>query len=183
MTRRIDRELLLGVLLALGLAGVTGWSVIRYQDASAAVQDAAADLSRCRTAAVRINALRNQPDIAATLEREDRQVPALVERAAKAAGFSAEDTVDTISTDRPRRAGESPFMESVTHLSLRRITLPQLVTFLDQMRELDPAIGIRNLRVTAPRGEESGDRWTAEATLVYLIYAPPPDPTTPGNPS
>jgi hypothetical protein len=31
---------------------------------------------------------------------------------------------------------------------------------------------LRNIRLSAPRGEETADRWTVESTLTYMVYAP-----------
>ena len=40
-----------------------------------------------------------------------------------------------------------------------------------------PGLRLEALRLSAPRGEEAGDQWTAEATLVYLVYDPKAAPT------
>lgn len=170
---RLDRELVLGAILALLMLGATAWSWSQYRSAQRAQTHAKQDLAACEAAASRIQAMRDLPDIAATLDQQDRQVPALVDQAAKTAGFSARDTVDAIDANRPRRVGDSLFKQASTHVNLRRVTLPQLVTFLGRIQELDPALGVSRLRVTAPRGEETGSTWAAETTLTYLIYAPP----------
>ena len=33
---------------------------------------------------------------------------------------------------------------------------------------------MKSIRLSAPRGEETGDRWTVETTLTYLVYDPKP---------
>jgi len=136
--------------------------------------DTASDLSACRDAASRIEQLRRRPAVAGSREVQATELSRRIEASARAAEMP-DGALDQIEPQPPRRVGDTPYRQTPTRVRLRGVTLQQLFTFLHALAAEDasgPGLRLEALRLSAPRGEEAGDRWTAEATLTYLVYDP-----------
>ena len=94
-----------------------------------------------------------------------------IEQAARAADF-AEGSILRIEPEPARRIEETNYREVPTLLQLRHVTLQQMFTFLHALSSESSGLGVRDIVLSAPRGEETGDRWTIEATLTYIVFSP-----------
>ena len=136
--------------------------------------DAASDLIACREAAGRIDQLRRRPAVAGLRPVQATELSRRIEESARAAGVPDEG-LDQIEPEPPRRVGDTAYRQTPTRVRLRRVTLAQLFSFLRALAVEDaagPGLQLEAIRLSAPRGEEIGDRWSAEATLTYLVYDP-----------
>ncbi len=77
-----------------------------------------------------------------------------------------------------RRLADSAYMIKPTVLSLRRLSLGQLTVFLYHLTA-ESGLRVRDLRLRSPRNGSNDEVWDVDATVTYLIYAPP---TTGRNP-
>lgn len=176
----LKKQLMLGTIAVTLLVGI-GWCYERLSDARAAAASAANDLADCRALTGRIDALRRQAPMPGAPEQRAADLSHRIERAASRARFS-EGSIQGIEPGPPRRVGESRYGEVSTQVRLQHVTLQQVFTFLhalaeseqQQQSEAAPASGLalRSIRLVAPRGEETGDRWMVESTLTYIVNAP-----------
>jgi hypothetical protein len=158
------------ILCALVVAIV--WSWLTLAASRQAAMDAAADVSLCRDAASRIEQLRGRPAVAGSREVQATELSRRIEGSARAAGMP-DGGLDQIEPEPPRRVGDTPYRQTPTRVRLRHVTLQQLFAFLHALAAEDssgPGLRLEAIRLSAPRGEEAGEQWTAEATLTYLVY-------------
>lgn len=171
--------------IVVALLAAVAWCCMRLTDARASASAAAQDLADCRALAARIESLRRLPAVAGTAELGASDLSRQIEQAARVAEFP-EDSVERIEPEPARRVGETNYREVATQVRLRHVTLRQVFTFLhalcstaDTPSMAANAAGrsasglrLRNIRLSAPRGEETADRWTVESTLTYMVYSP-----------
>jgi hypothetical protein len=172
-----------GVIAGALLAAV-GWSFMQLADSRSAASAAGQDLADCRDLAARIELLRGRPAVAGAEELGAADLSRRIEQAARAADFF-EKSIERIAPEPARRIGQTNYREVPTRVRIQRVTLQQIFTFLHAL-SADPNAGastqangarssglrVRDIRLAAPRGEESGDRWTVESTLTYTVYSP-----------
>ncbi|WP_428388009.1 hypothetical protein [Mucisphaera sp.] len=159
----------LGVGL-LVLLVATLWSVWWMAGQRAAALRESSSLARSLVLVDRIAALRAEPAIASA---EDVGVQALgvqVESAMSAAGIEAR-RLEGIFPQASRRLTGLPYEMKPTMLSLRGVELRRLMVFLDRLRR-QPGLNVRELDLTAARGEGASGLWDFQTTLTYLIFAP-----------
>jgi hypothetical protein len=174
---RVRRRLATSVILGALLLAVA-WSWVTLSASRQTAMDAASDLSACREAASRIDQLRRRPAVAGSREVQATELSRRIEESARAAGMP-EGGLDQIEPEPLRRVGDTPYRQTPTRVRLRQVTLQQLFTFLHALAAEGPSgpgLRLQALRLSAPRGEEAGDQWTAEATLTYLVYDPKSGP-------
>ena len=70
----------------------------------------------------------------------------------------------------PKPLGDSPYHLRLTTLTFRGITLQQLTSFLYDLTDGTPWT-VRDLQLRAAGAKGAENRWDAEATLSFLIYA------------
>jgi hypothetical protein len=166
------KQLYLGVsVLVLALLLLVGWSYSHLTDQQDATQRAVADTALCNDLAERIRLLQTKPAVAASQDVQDAEMARHIEAAVHAAQMST-DSVQRISSQSPRRLGESPYVEAPTQLLLRHATLEQLAGFLHHLITQCPGLEVRALRLAEPRETDSSNQWSIEITLTYLIYSP-----------
>ena len=169
MTRRM---VVLRVVLAC-LLGVTAlWSYRHMARQKRLARAAAADLAECSRIAVAIGRTRRRPAMASDHERLAAETTTLIERSARSAGIAGHRLV-RIAPQAPRRLGETVYREKPTRVLLKNIALRQLVVLIHSLMSADRGLNVRAIRVTAPRADDTGDRWNAEFVATYLIYDPP----------
>ena len=165
---------LMATTILVGLALSVVWCYGRLTDNRDAAGAAAADLAACRESATRVEALRRRPAVAGTRELGETTVRRRIEQAASAAGFPG--GITGIVAEPGARVGETAYREKPTAVRfLRPVTLEQLFTFFHALAADGPAgagLRVKSVRLTAPRGEETGDKWAVESTLTYLVYDP-----------
>lgn len=187
------REILIISALLIVLATLAGLGISHLQQQRSASQTAAEQLAEAQELAARISALRERPAQAGTEAMEVSDLTRLIEGAAEASGIDRDQLV-RIWPSPPRRVGDSPYQEVATQVLLRHCTLEQLARFMLLVSEDVDAHRLRvaSLRLSAPRSEAASgsrtpsgsrqsaaqdgpNRWSADVTLAYLIYAPPGD--------
>lgn len=173
MTMSMGNRMVLVMTLCIGaLGGLVGVSYATMASARRAASVAAEDVGRCSELAARIKQLRDRPTLAGAAQLRVDDLAGLVERAAATAGIQLQSVV-RISPESGRRVGDSVYVEHPTQLQLANVTLRQLVDCLYALVGETPALGVRSIRIVAPRdSDENGDRWTAEVSVSYLVYAP-----------
>jgi len=165
------RELwLIGTMLALLLLTVL-WSYGQMSASKEAVLSAAQDTAQCRHLADRIGQLQHKPSLAGSSELAMTELARLIEQAAAGSEIPGGSLV-RITPEAARRIGDSVYKEKPTQVLLRNVTLGQIVRFLHSLTGNDSGLEARQIRLSAPRDQQTGDQWVLEATLGYLIYAP-----------
>jgi len=160
-------------IIALGLTALLLWSDSVLRNSRHAAMAELQNLKICREIAPQIESWRQKPFTAQSQAIEQPQLHQQIEKAATAAGFLP-GSIDRISPEEPRRFGESAYKEVPVQVPVKGVTLRQLALFLHHLSTTDDSnLTVKSMRLTAPRGEETGDRWRAEITLTYLIYSPP----------
>jgi hypothetical protein len=170
MSRATRQTLLIGILFLL-LVAAAAWSVNWMQHQRQLAQYAADDLAKCQALAKRIETLRGQPAVASAEAMGVQELGQRIEKASSRASLG-DSALKGVFPQAARRVGDSPYMQKPTAVTLRRVSLKQLTTFLHDLTE-GSGLKVRNLRIRAPRGEQGEGQWNAEATLTYLIYQPP----------
>lgn len=173
MSDQKRQVVLVGVMLVLLLLAV-GWSGKGMLDQRTAAQASAADLARCKQIAANIEALRDQDAVASTDDNTAQLEASLaqqIDAAASRVGLAG-DWRRGIDHKLPRRVGDSPYLRKPAVLLTRGLTLTQLTALLHELTD-DSPLTVSELRLNTPNGEPAGDRWDADVTLTYLIYAPP----------
>jgi len=181
MTSRsgVFKTRLMAGTIAVALVAAVGWSYMQLAESRAAESVAAQDLVDCRAIASRIESLRQRPAVAGAQLLGAADLSRRIELAAAAANF-ADGSIERIEPEPARRIGETNYREVPTQVRLRRVTLQQVFTFLHALSATPPTadhnqqsiLSVSDIRLSAPRGEEAGDRWTVESTLTYTVYAP-----------
>lgn len=167
---RVQREMVsLGVLVA-ALLVVALWSVswMAGQRSEAVLE--AGSLERSRELVSRIALLREEPAIASAEDVGVQELGAHVESAMGRAGV-ASGRLEGIYPQPSRRLGTLPYELKPTTVSLRAVTLRQLLVFLHELMQR-PGLNVSDLSLTTPSGGEAGQGWDVQATLTYLIFTP-----------
>ncbi len=168
----MNRRMAMWVVVLAGLLALTaGWSYRRLVSAREALAQANGDLAECRRLAGQIQLCRDRPNVAAEFERVASETAGPIERAARAAGVSP-DRLLRISPEPAQRVGDSVYKEKPTRVSLKDVTLKQLVTLVHGLTSADAGLRVKSILLHAPNQEDPSDSWTAEVVLAYLIYEP-----------
>jgi len=145
-------------LLFFGLALLVAWSSHRQAVNRRRIQAAQTDLDRCRQLADRIQDLSAKPTRAWLKSDSPRERLALhIQQAAQAAQIN-ESSIVSIEPLKGHQIGESAYMDELTKLQLRNLSLRQLVTFLKEVSAGQSGLRVDSLRLSAPRsGSDSAD--------------------------
>ncbi|HOF17630.1 MAG TPA: hypothetical protein PK082_01880 [Phycisphaerae bacterium] len=168
MKRR--QSLWIGIFV-VGLLISVAWSYSRYCRLRAAAAAGQADLRDCAQMASRIEKLSRRPTLASDHEKLATETTRLIEEAAKSAGISG-DRLIRISPESPARLGETPYKEKPTGVLLKNVTLKQIVEFVHALLSGEHGLNAKSIRIAAPREQDTGEEWTAEIVLTYLVYDP-----------
>jgi hypothetical protein len=168
----LKTSVMLGTMV-LALLALTGWSFSRLTESRDAALAAERDLAESRATVARMEALRQRP-AAGTTESGQAAFSRRVDEAARTAGFAASE-VNNIVPEPPQRVNNSNEMEVPTQVRLQGVTLEQVFTFLHAMSAetdddgnvRDTGVRLKSIRLSTPRDEDAGDRWTVESTLTY----------------
>jgi hypothetical protein len=169
-------------LAAVLLCGAVGWGYLTMADAADEAAVAATDLAVAGRSADHIVALRGAGGLAATRPWRPEDLRGKIAKAA-AEGDLPEDGLGTIDEQPPRRLPGSPFQERPTQVTLRGVTVPELIGFLYAVLEDAPGLRVTQLRLSAGRegvgGREAADdepaRWAADVT--FSVTTPAADAT------
>jgi len=172
MTSQRKTQLKLGLVLVGSLYLTIFWSYGYMADRRAAAIVARADLEDSLRDGARIDAIRNRPALAADRERLVSETTALIERAAGAAGIPPDQLV-RITPEPPQRLGDSVYKEKPTQVTLKSVSLQQLVTLTHHLVSPSQGLHAKSLRITSLGTEGAAASWAADLVVTYLIYEPP----------
>ena len=175
MTAR--ERMLVRSAVAAALLGAAAWGYARLDAARDAAASAAASLAECRRLAALVEARRGPGAVAAgASEPRAADLVGRIEAAAKAAGLP-EGGVESIQPGAARRvADDETLLEKPAVVTLNLISLRQLFTFLHALGGPGtgrPGLHVKDVRLTAPSADDTGDRWSVEGTLAYLVRETP----------
>ena len=174
----LRRQILCGAVIffALLLADLLCWKYLT--GARAEAQSAADDVATCRATVARIKLLREKPAVIALQETQSGDVSSRIEAAASGAEMP-EGSIERIDPEPPQPVSGTPYRRKPVRVRLARVTMQQVFTFLHSVADGGAALHLSTIRLSAPRGEETGDRWNVEALLSSLSY----DPKSAASPS
>jgi len=165
-----NKNQLMAGTIGIALLAVVGWSASELADSRAEESAARQELVDCQERITRIESLRQRPAIAGAATIGIAALSQRIEQAALLANF-AQGSILRIEPQTARRVGDTNYLEVPTQLQLRQLTLEQVSTFLHAVCS-QSGLNLRDIRLSAPRGQETGDRWTVEATLIDTLYSP-----------
>ena len=171
IARSNHRSLILWGSLAAMLMALSVWHYFGLINAKKMAVQTVEDLVACRHLASRIQSLSQQPVRAGTQEFRFKELISQIEKAAQTAVISP-DSLVRIWPEPARRIGDTPYQQKPTQILLRQVSLEQVVKLLHSLAFSDLGLRVDAIRLTSPRGEETGNTWTVEATLTYHIYVP-----------
>lgn len=167
-----ERRMVLWVALLTGLlAANTWWAHGRMAAARQAALAAQEDVARCRQLAAALERLRTQPARAGQAERRVEELSARIEAAAQAAGIPPAQLL-AIRPQPAVRLGPSPYTQKPTQVTLQAVRLEQLTRFVHGLTGGADGLWARSIRLSAPRGDEASEIWSAEVTVSEVLYAP-----------
>ena len=117
-----------------------------------------------------VGSLQAQPRLATERERPNDELLAEIQQAMTVANIPASQWVGN-DPIQPVRVSRSPYRRLAVRLTFEELTLRQLVQFACHLTEMDTALSIPRLRLSAPRGGRT-DAWNVDLSLSYLIYSP-----------
>lgn len=161
-----------GSTLLLLLVILAGWSYYHMESSKRAALRTARELADCVQRAGEIKSLDKGPKRAQSSELAHTDLTRRIEAAAGASQIDLH-SLSRIDAMPPRRLAKLPYEERSTRVTLNNVTMQQLVNFLYRLSNNTQDLRVKDLKLHAPRGEEVGDQWQADATLSYLIYTPP----------
>lgn len=97
-----------------------------------------------------------------------------LEAALAKADLAAEDLV-RVSAETARRLGDTAYLERETQLTLRDVSLRQVIVFLTTLAAEGSGLSVSSIRLTASRGVGTEGDWAAELAVSYLVYSPRSD--------
>ena len=160
----------LGVLTSVAIAH-GGFQLVSKQ---ASVTVSSENVEACRELSTRIKSLRSEAASASLRQQTSGELTSKLEKAADSSRIAMADLI-RINPQQPRRAGKTAYLQEVTDVDLRRVSMQQLVSFLLSAISDDPAMYVSSIRITAPRnlGEAGGNEvWDAEISLTRLVFSP-----------
>lgn len=160
------------LIIAVVLTGLVGSSLLWLQRAAAEVQAEDDHLRRARLLQQQIEQLRPRQHVAEAHLLETIEIHQRIEAAAEAAGLQS-TALDRIHPEGPRRVGDSNYLEAPVRLRITRVEMRQIITLLHRLADDGSGLLVRQVRLSAPRGEEPANVWNVEITLAYLLYQPP----------
>ncbi len=148
----------------------TAWGSVRLWSSHDRALAAAAELFAARNSAGRIVAMKRQT-FSTGKQGPDTELRRRIGEAAQSAGVPSA-AIESISQQAPRPLKGTQFEERPTQLQLRQVTMRQWVTFLHTLTADGSALRVGSIRLVAPREQQAGDQWNAEATITALVHAP-----------
>lgn len=163
------RQAILVGLLVVVLAITTLWSLQWMLHQRTVAQRTRDELGMCRRLAEALRSIEHKPKVAESEAAGVQELGDRIETAMRRAGLDPR-ALESVRPQSARPVENSPYSRKPTGLTLRSVTLTQLVTFLHSLTD-GTGLNVRELRLRAPHGAASDKLWNAEATVTYLVYA------------
>jgi hypothetical protein len=167
----VTRNSVLAALLLLGLAGLAAASYARLADSRGQAIRAVGDTAECRWLAASIEALHAKSAAGTPNHAPAMELTTRILQAAQSAGIS-EQSIDRTDAQSVHRAGDSAFTEHPADIEMHDVTLRQAIAFLHSLCAGPAGLRIKDLRLTAPHGSDTSDRWSFQVTAAEVVYAP-----------
>jgi hypothetical protein len=168
MTQR--ENILVGCAIGFGVVAVA-WMAMVFMDARRTALAAADDLAESRRLAASLQEQRASGiSISASVPKE-AEVTRRIESAARKAELP-EASIARIEPGQSQRIDGGRLTEKSTVVELKNVTLRQLFTFLHAMGTGQSSLNLKQVRLSVPVAEDTGDRWSVESTLTYLVRTP-----------
>jgi len=162
------------LILALGCCALLGaWCWIEasiLESRGSSYRSLVKQLEQMSVDSARVRSLRAQPRLATERERPNDELLAQIQQAMTVANIPASHWVGNDPTQ-PVRVSRSPYRRLAVRLMFEDLTLRQLVQFAYHLTQMDTALSIPRLRLSAPLGTQT-DAWNVDLSLSYLIYSP-----------
>lgn len=171
LTPEHRRHILVGIALGLALGLSALWMYGDMAQRRAAAVWSASDAATCQRLADQIRSLRDQPTLAQSHELEHQELTRLIEAAAQQAQVPAASLI-SIVPESAQRINRTPYKRKPTQIQMTNVTLSQLVAVLSPFASQQAGPKLTRLSLSALRDSSVTDRWSAQMTLTYLIYAP-----------
>ncbi len=159
-------------LLLVASAITAGLAYSNSDDRREVAKRTQADLAECSKLAARIQAIQARPQLASDKPRQVAETTGMIEAAAKSAKIPAGKLV-RINPGPLRRLGDSPYKEKPTEIFLKNVTMDQVVAFLHNLTGPAGGLTAKTLRLSSPSSADTGNLWSVDLELTYLIYDPP----------
>ncbi len=169
MTPQKRRAILIGVMVAMIFAAAI-WNVRWMMRRRRSANSAAGEHAACKEIKRQIELLRDRPAVASTEALASQELGEKIAQAARKARLSNGPPRD-VFPQAGRPVGDTPYLIKPTLLTLREVSLQQLVAFLYHLTQ-DSGLNVRDLRIWIPHGREVKNVWSSEVTITYLIYKP-----------
>ncbi len=167
MSAERRQAVLVGALIvALTIAAV--WTFDWMREQRAAAERSRAELALCSDLADALQSAADKPKVAESEAAGVQELGDRIETAMRRARLDPR-ALESVRPQAARPVEDSAYSRKPTGLTLRGVTLEQLVTFLRSLTD-GTGLGVRQLRLRAPHGAADGDVWNAEATVTYLVY-------------
>lgn len=170
MKRFSQAGVAVSIIAVVMIAGIV-WSYFFWVDGCNAARSAASDFAACRRLAEQIEALKKKPSLAVSRELRVTELSSRLEAALAKADLAAEDLV-RVSAETARRLGDTAYLERETQLTLRDVSLRQVIVFLTTLAAEGSGLSVSSIRLTASRGVGTEGDWAAELAVSYLVYSP-----------
>ncbi len=158
-------------LMLLLFTVIAGWSYYHMVNIKRSAIHTSIELSDCLQLAAEIKTMERDPQRAQSDILAHTDLTRRIEGAAGSVNISS-DSLNRIDALPPRPVSKLPYEEHATRVSMDQVTLPQIVGFLHRLSNQTQDLTVKELKLTAPRGEEVGNSWQVDATLSYFIYKP-----------
>jgi len=166
------RSNLLALLLVIS-ATCAAMAFARMQTIRAGAIDAQQDLRDCRDDLARI--ARVAPAASRSPLPSEADLERLLNESAQASGTRLADIVGGVrpTGDDTSHNGNEKFVEASLFVRLDTLTLRQLVSFLSDLAQRDPAARAKVIELSIPQGSDSPppDAWAADVTIGYRSVA------------
>ena len=166
------RLLIVIALLILGVYAVI--SMLQSRSATERLAQASEDLSEVSLKLLDIKRLQRAPKVAALQLESPAEITNRIAGALQAAGLTESNLMKVEPSD-PQRVQRSDFEMRSTVIDLAPATLPQILRFCESLRDPETGTMVRDITLSAPRNEESGDgeeRWETQLVLTQMIFSP-----------
>lgn len=163
------------ISVAIGMLGIYALlGFLRARDAERRLRDTRAELDEVVAKIQDIERLQDAPTVAALQLESPAEITNRVAAARQAAGISQASLLREEPLD-PQRIQRSDFEMRSTTIQLSAVTLPQVLTFCDQLRDEQTGSVVRDLSLTVPTDRGSGgdrETWETGLTLTQMIFSP-----------
>lgn len=163
------RKAILLSILAVCLIAVSYYSYDNMISCKEATLASASDLSLCREMIQSIDQYRQRPALASEHELLATQTNSLIEKTAIGAGISKRSLI-RITPEPARRLEDSSYKDKPSQILLRDVNLKQMVPFIHKL--LSAGLNAKSIRLVSPKPDDTGQLWTMEITMSYLVYDP-----------